>query len=201
MTLPTSRNRTYAPHSQLFSADLNDLQDKIIALNNLITATAQAVWTGITLAANQSFTVSGTGKYKRGTFRRPMLPTFTASTGSWTWSIGPLYQVQSGGSATALITLPVEVGDRITDLEINVSGDGAADCTFTAAILGSGQAKTDLCSGTDSNRSSSWATLALSSLGTFTPHTMVAGESLALIVAPNASGYTLGNCAPVLDVP
>lgn len=67
MALPTSRNTTYAPLSQVQSADLNDLQDKIVALNNLVTATAQAIWTGITLAANQHLTLSGTGKLKHGT--------------------------------------------------------------------------------------------------------------------------------------
>ena len=30
MSLPTSRDRTYAPGSQVFSADLNDIQDCII---------------------------------------------------------------------------------------------------------------------------------------------------------------------------
>src|ERR1700755_2304482 len=34
MALPSSRNTTYAPGSQVKSDDLNDVQDQIIALNN-----------------------------------------------------------------------------------------------------------------------------------------------------------------------
>ena len=45
MPLPTSRNRTYALGDPIIPADLNDLQDQIIALANGVTAPLEKVET------------------------------------------------------------------------------------------------------------------------------------------------------------
>lgn len=51
MALPSSRNTTYvAGVSQVHAADLNALQDQIVALYNLLTATAQAVYSGVAIS-------------------------------------------------------------------------------------------------------------------------------------------------------
>lgn len=50
MALPTSRNTTYAPQSEVLSADLNDIQDQIVALND-----AGAFLNNVTVAAREGW--------------------------------------------------------------------------------------------------------------------------------------------------
>jgi hypothetical protein len=52
--------------SQVKASTLNALEDTFKALWAFFTGQAQAVFTSITLAANQDITISGTAKYKRG---------------------------------------------------------------------------------------------------------------------------------------
>jgi len=65
--LPFCVPRISGPGVQVFSADLNGEWNSLVAIYDLLTGQAQSIWTGITLPANQSFAVSGTGRYKHGT--------------------------------------------------------------------------------------------------------------------------------------
>lgn len=65
--IPYRRPRTYAAGSQVKSVDLNGNFDAWKALYALLTGQAQSVWDGISLAANQHVTVSGTGRFRHGT--------------------------------------------------------------------------------------------------------------------------------------
>jgi hypothetical protein len=47
MSLPNSRNRTYAPNQPVFSADLNALQDQIVLMNQRLNSLYLANWTEI----------------------------------------------------------------------------------------------------------------------------------------------------------
>lgn len=162
MALPTSRNRTYAINSQVFSSDLNDLQDKIISLNNLITAVAQAVWTGITLAANQHFTVSGTGAYKRPDRTRVRHAATAQRSGG-----GASGNLQDGGwsfgSAGEILrfAVPVEQGERITAIGVLITDSGTDTLRMlaykNAYTVGAGVTTTQL--GTQQNSAGSTGVL------------------------------------------
>lgn len=70
MALPVSRNTTYAPGSQIKSADLNDVQDKIIDLNGRFDAEETSILggkgsgSGATFASDGSITSATTGTLK-----------------------------------------------------------------------------------------------------------------------------------------
>ncbi len=61
MALPTSRNRTYAALSQIFSTDLNDIQDRIIAFNAWLKGITGQALTLIGAAGNTLTVTGGTG--------------------------------------------------------------------------------------------------------------------------------------------
>lgn len=140
MSLPASRNTTYAALAQVDSADLNALQDMIIAIGKLLSAQAQVVFpavtlaglltanAGVTLAANQHVTVSGTGDFKHGD-RVLIIPGSAAnSNGSTTYNT-TTGAINSTGAATIFFQIPLRVGDRIKSVTYSMQGDGAADVT------------------------------------------------------------------------
>lgn len=121
--LPTSRNTTYAPLSQLKSADLNALQDCLVDLNKFLTAQAQATWaSGIALAANEHVVVSGSGRFKRGDGYRKF-PACGWTGANFTQGAG-FITLNTG--AVVYAPLIVHDGERLKQVGIRATDSGAA---------------------------------------------------------------------------
>jgi len=156
----------------------------------------------IVMPANKHITVSGTGKFKHGTRQRQSLPAYSYSQGTLAWTFAATAYLQATTSGQWMMPLTMMSGERITDVQVNAFGDGAADTTYTVAwISASGQTVTNLFQQTDSNRAAAWGTFLLSSLGTFTAHTMADGESLYLFANAVSGNYRWGNVAWIYDHP
>lgn len=82
---------------------------------------------GIALAAGTHATISGAGLYKRGSRRRPINP--SAGTGA----NGTSVQINTGSGAQVqtadvyVVNIPVDEGERITQIQARVFPDGAGD--------------------------------------------------------------------------
>ena len=126
--IPYRRARTYVPASvdvagaQLKSDDLNAMQDAWKAFHALATGQSQAVWTGITLPANQHVTVSGTGKYKRGTRRRKIPAIAGANSGGSLVNASHWWESTASGDVLK-VPIIVDSGERITQVEVKVFSD------------------------------------------------------------------------------
>jgi hypothetical protein len=131
------------PGSQVKSADLNATWLALVALWNFLTGQAQAVFTAITLAANQHITVSGTGKYKRPSrVRKVAIPGSLAAGGT----IGTLGQwTATAAGQQLLIPLVVNEGERIQSVALRYSC-GATDAFQVQVMRGDpvGQTATQL---------------------------------------------------------
>lgn len=96
MSLPVSRNRTYSAASQVASADLNDMQDQIIALATTKTVTRVfPASTGVTYPSD------------------PTLYYFLGNT----W-------VSTHASGTLIVPIPVATGETITAWSAGVTTSG-----------------------------------------------------------------------------
>jgi hypothetical protein len=139
--IPYRRPRTYAPGVQLKSADLNDNFDAWKALYALLTAQAQSVWSGVqllglltanagvTCAANQHVTLSGTGALVHGSRTMGLDIAQGRAIGSsnvdyqgtaLTWS----------GAGTWDIGIQLPAGVRITGCTVYYSRDSGGTLTF-----------------------------------------------------------------------
>lgn len=115
MSLPTSRNTTYvAGVSQVKAADLNDVQDTIIAggHGDMIKAVPFAAWV---------FNGDGDGTYS-------VSQGALSLTSATSFFLGPQF----------------DVGDRIKSMSVMLLGDGSADVTFTVYKIETDGTKTSL---------------------------------------------------------
>ena len=171
MALPISRNTTYAPGSQVKSADLNDVQDKIVALETarialvaadaVLAASVTALKTSdFTLTSGKHFAISGTGKYKRGAKVRhihPMSGLHSSGTlGVYGWVSGG-----GGFGHSVLVPLTVDEGERIVQLAARVDPAGGAAMVLRMMKYTDG---TESQIGTVSSSGSAAQTLTLSGL-------------------------------------
>lgn len=156
--IPYVRARTYVPRAvdvagaQVKSADLNALMDAWKAFHRFVTGQAQAVWTGLKLAANQHVEVSGTGRFKHGLMTL-VIPgsAFESANSGMGYGHGGAGISNSGGSAPSFyapIILPI--GARILACRLLVR-DNVTGTTLVAAQLNRYTASTD----TNSNVSTS----------------------------------------------
>ncbi len=169
MALPTSRNTTYSPGvTPVKAADLNALQDAIIG-------------------------------GKRASTQKVFFPFGAIQISNFTHTIGGGSDEYWLSTAAAVMYVPIimEAGDRITRLQCNVYGDGAADGAITLLKLGTNQVQTTLASIADNNRPAAWTLLEITSVAL--PYTMLAGESLVLNFSPNAANYRHGNVVLTYD--
>lgn len=111
-----------------------------LGVTGLITATA-----GLTAAANQHVTVSGTGRFKHGTFTEYV----HASSGTWDgdqWTLNVGYVNMNasgiGGSIWIPITLPV--GKRITGVTADIKGDAVNRLTAKVYSITNAGSRTEL---------------------------------------------------------
>lgn len=104
MSLPNSRNTTYAAGSQVKSFDLNDIQDKIVNLN---TADAARRLTARVLPFGPASMVPDD----------PTMWEMDSTSGPLCWK----RSATSGGvTAFLFVDLPLDVGDRLSDFTIYV---------------------------------------------------------------------------------
>lgn len=132
-------------------------------------------------------------------FPKQGFPSYQVVSGTWNFNTAGTLYIVSAAAASLLMPAPMQKGDTIRGVNIQVFGDGAADATYTLMKADTVQAIANLCTGTDTNRSAAWASLALSSLGAFTPWTLGDRESVSLLVATNAANTRLGNVQWLID--
>lgn len=123
MTLPESRNTTYAQGVQIKSADLNDIQDQIIG-----------------------------GKHGDKVLMLPGCAFVPASGGNPPVALDGILIGNAGGTGQGNAPLPLHVGDRIKSIVVYVYEDAAAAFTATYyAIDVTTQSGSTLDSGTDAS--------------------------------------------------
>jgi hypothetical protein len=159
---------------------------------NLITASA-----GVTCAADQHVTVSGTGAYKHGDMERTISPLGYRFTANASYGTGPV-QVASSGATTLHASIPMKVGERIKGISLARFGNGSADIT-SIDVYRTTAAGVDTNIGTTSetNPSAAWADTTIN----LTDTTIATGDSISLIVVINASGIAMGNIRITYDHP
>jgi hypothetical protein len=120
-----------------------------LGVTGLITASA-----GLTAAANQHVTVSGTGRFKHGTLQLALSPN-GGSTLSGTMTAGTSGVAAAGVGDTYRFNIPIVVGKQITRVRIAVTttGAGAATLALFRYNLLAGGAATSVASGTTSGAS------------------------------------------------
>lgn len=164
MTLPTSRNTTYASSSPLLANDINVLQDCIV----------------------------GT---KKPSTVRSLFPIMTAPAGGWTLG-GNIISSQASGSQ--FFPLFTEVGDRVTEIDVEAIGNGVADVTYTV-IISTNSAQTVLVTVNDINRAAVWGLVTINAAAGLAAHVMALGEQLFLGAQPNAVGYSISGIRQKYD--
>jgi hypothetical protein len=164
--------------------------DGDLAVGGAITVDAS-----ITLDPNQNVIVSGTGDYKHGD-RTLTLQTLGAwistnmvpDDGGW---------VASTGAGTAIVQVPLKVGDRIKTISYARSGNSSANLTGSLKKYDSVGGSGVLASSGPTAHGATWATTTLNPTDT----TLAAGESLALILVIDATGMKVGSIQVVYDRP
>jgi hypothetical protein len=138
---------------------------------------------------------------KRRAFVRRFYPYFFVA-GSWTTQSTAAGSPNRPGITTAGVTaglfaIPYEVGDRLTALTFQGCGNGVTDVNFSLIYAADYVAATaTIGSAVETNRPVAWATVNFSL--TSTP-VMVDGDTLYVVAAPSASGYTIGQVSATFD--
>lgn len=162
-----------------------------ITASGLITANA-----GVTAGANQHVTVSGTGAFKHGDVVLQLSP-HLASLGTNISSAAVDY-IESVGLGTALLGVPLKVGDRIKSVTFGSSGNTSADVTVTVYKTNAlGVAVTSIGTVTLTNPTS---TPALTTIDV-TDTTLAANEAIVVRFDPNAAGIIIGTVQATYDRP
>lgn len=168
MALPTSRNTNYEPDvTPVKAADLNDIQDCIVGA-------------------------------KHGPIDTPFLP---HAANGWTSGVGAVGAVPHIACATpgslAAAIVPVPVGDRVTAIKCQVSGDGIADAVIKAFVLTSAMARTEIGTVTITNPTSTWTQF---SIGSFVSTQVPSGGCVFLQIDGGAvAGIKVSTCLATHD--
>lgn len=121
MALPTSRDATFAPGSQVPSSVLNDIQDQIIA-NNTRLNTARVRPVSAAAASGQQ---GGGGSWQRG----------GGAGGISEATTGPFFVLANANDTSEVsLPLPVEAGDTITAWSVDWQND-SSDRTISANLF------------------------------------------------------------------
>lgn len=170
--LPTSRNTDYTPASPVKSADLNDLQDQIIALwsgkHGDVVGTISAAAPGIEAATTGA------------AVQTPVRWTFTSS--------GAIHY-----------PLPLRQGDRLKSITFARKGDGAADIGL-ADVIKTTAAGVDTVLETISvnNPAAAWAD---TTIDVDPDYTLAAGDTITLRITATAANIQIGNIRFTYDHP
>jgi hypothetical protein len=157
---------------------------------------------GVTAAANQHVTVSGTGKFKHGDKTMSWLPHFFYETNSGDWVIGGSnleYIISTAGNSARVPLHGLSAGDRIKSVTVAVYGDGAADLDWSLSRRDSANGGSTFGPGavTVTNPAAAWA----DSASDVTDYTLLAGDTIQLLLAPSAAGIRIGPITVTYDRP
>ena len=207
-----------AAGTQIKSANDQGAWNSLVALYDLLTGQAQAIWStitvavavtfnalvtfaaGATAAVNQHFTVSGTGDYKHGdTNSNTSALDGVVLSGTWTTILGASSEpcMLSGNAATLIVKLRTKQGDRIKTVNFKVFGDGAADVTTTVFYTTAAMSSSSIGTATTTNQAASWSTVTID----VTDTTVAAGDLIDVRFVANAANIRIGNIWPGYDRP
>lgn len=157
----------------------------------LVTATA-----GATAAANQHFTVSGTGEYKHGD--RTLTINALDGNASAVWAVNTTTKaMESNGSGDLPVVLPLKVGDRIKSMRFMLIGNGTADITTTVTFLNASMVGSSIGTNTTNNQAAAWTAIPID----LTDTTIIADSSVVVVFAANAAGLMVGTITYTFDHP
>ncbi len=155
-----------------------------LSVTGLITATG-----GLTAAANQNITVSGTGEFKHDTKYRPC--SAVSGTGSGA-TVGD-GKITSSGACTWWVPMVLEVGERLTQVDVALDGDGVATYAIDVLLVAANMTTTSLgaTSGTTPN-----ATPSIIQMASVTDTTIATRQTVVVKVTFNAANGVLGSVTP-----
>lgn len=166
-----------------------------LAVTALITATA-----GVTAAANQSFTTSGTGRYKHPSTELPIHIAAFGVDGASTYvtfnQVG--YITGFGGACTVQAWVPLPVGKRILSYQqfYNVNSTGASITPkLRRMTIGTG-AKNDVAAGVGDNTGA-----AVESQTIAASHTVLSGEGYFIEVSVSNAAHQVYGAIVLYDDP
>lgn len=166
------------------------------SFSGLITASA-----GLTAAANQHITVSGTGRFKHGNQVKNIAPQSGEGTG-FSAAINTGY-IESTGSGHIIIPLNLETGERLVGVTINVKGNGGAtgDWNGYAYKYNASAVSTTLASVVVTNEPNSWRADSTMAGGGMTAHTVTDGDAEVVQIDWNEAGLRIGTIQVTYDRP
>lgn len=97
--------------------------------------------------------------------------------------------ITSTNASTIWMLIDTVVGERITQVDVDVFGNGVTDVLWGAHIYQNGAFVQTLASTNDVNRAAAWGKLTLAS--SHLPHTMAAGEKLWVTGFANGGNYLI----------
>jgi hypothetical protein len=151
--------------------------------SGLITASA-----GVTAAANQHVTISGTGRFKHGDFVRTKCPIAGFVTlGTWTYTLGGLQS--SGGAAAIGVPFEFDEGEQVTSATFAIFGNGSADVTLSVIHHTAAGVNTVIGTTTVNNPAASWNDTTIN----ITDTTLAAGDTIIVFYEANAAALIIGN--------
>jgi hypothetical protein len=140
--IPYRRPRTYAPNSQLSSADLNANFDAWPALHALLTAQAQSIWNGIQLAGSlrvdTDFAVGGmvtsdlslaTGKKLKHGTKTLIVPVLPPTDPGPAVGRSAIISNTGSGASTLHVDLPLEVGWTVSTIRMRLTDNATGPAT------------------------------------------------------------------------
>lgn len=155
----------------------------------LVTADA-----GVTAAADQHVTVSGTGRFKHGELVRA----FNGTNGSGTnWAVNNNGYMLSSGAGTLIVHLPFDVGERVKSISFQIFGDGSADLTTNVWELSTAMAALSIGTDTTSNQAASWSTVTID----VTDSTVTSPGGIFLEFIASAANLRIGAIMATYDRP
>lgn len=164
--------------------------DGTVAVDGLITASG-----GVTCAANQHLTISGTGELKHGD-RVMSLSPLSGATNSWIPITGEGYML---ANSAGFLSVPIDliVGDRIKSVSFYVYGDSSADVTANVYSVSALQASASIGTVVSNNPPPSWNFVNID----VTDTTVVTGSSLFIHFSANANAIRVSGISVTYDHP
>lgn len=169
------------------------------SVSGLITATA-----GLTAAANQHVTVSGTGRFKHGDLVKNISPLHFRHDGNWAEAglvtFGDSGYIVSTGAGRCVIPIDVDEGQRLKSLVFARYGNASSDITAVEVYrMTSGGAVTDIAAAatTVTDPPASWADTTVD----LTDTTVAAGDTFYARITVNGSGLRIGSTRATYDRP
>jgi hypothetical protein len=161
--------------------------------SGLITASA-----GVTCAANQHVTVSGTGEVKHGD---RVLTTGGIAGNGTNWSssavAGTFGAMASSGAGNLFVPIELTAGDRIKSVTYWLYGDGAADMIATVYSSDATRTLSSIGAVTTNNTPGSWTAITIN----VTDTVVVANGGLFIHFDGNATGLAVGEISVTYDRP